>query len=70
MKTFNLKPLRNGNEIYGTIISGEHVFYLTQNGKHEMKDGLARFTQVWLLKDGTWKMTDILSYDHGPAYRH
>lgn len=67
--TVDVYPLRNGNEIYGAIISGEHVFYLTQNGKPEMIDGRAKFTQVWLLKDSVWKMTDILSYDHVPADR-
>jgi len=30
-------------------------------------DGLAKFFHVWLLKDGTWKMARVISYDHGPA---
>lgn len=65
--TVKVFPLRNGNAIYGAIISGEHVFYVTENNKPERKDGLAKFTQVWLLKNNEWKMSDILSYDHGPA---
>ena len=67
--TVKVYPLRNGSTIYGAIISGEHVFYVIETGKPEMKDGLARFTQVWLLKNNEWKMYDILSYDHGPADR-
>ncbi|HEY1063339.1 MAG TPA: nuclear transport factor 2 family protein [Daejeonella sp.] len=67
--TVHVYPLRNGNTIYGAIISGEHVFYVTEKNKPERKDGLAKFTQVWLLKNNEWKMSDILSYDHGPANR-
>jgi hypothetical protein len=52
---------------YGAIISGEHYFYIRQEGKHERLDGLAKFTHVWQYKDGQWKMKRILSYDHGPA---
>ncbi|TCS90239.1 hypothetical protein EDD80_101438 [Anseongella ginsenosidimutans] len=65
--TVNVYPLRNGNIIYGAIISGEHVFYVTERNKPERKDGLAKFTHVWLFKNNEWKMSDILSYDHGPA---
>jgi Domain of unknown function (DUF4440) len=65
--TVKVYPLRNGVSIYGAIISGEHYFYVTENNKPERRDGLAKFTQVWLLKNDGWKMSDILSYDHGPA---
>lgn len=60
-------PLRKAGLLYGAIISGEHTFYVKYKGKKEQAEGLARFTHVWLLKDGSWKMTRILSYDHGPA---
>ncbi|HKH62499.1 MAG TPA: DUF4440 domain-containing protein [Flavitalea sp.] len=59
-------PMERGGEVYGAIISGEHVFYIRQAGQEKL-DGLAKFTHLWLLKDGEWKMTRILSYDHGPA---
>lgn len=52
---------------YGALITGQHVFYVSQNGNQEFLDGLARFTQLWNYKDKKWKMTRILSYDHGPA---
>ena len=65
--TVKVYPLRNGNSIYGAIISGEHYFYVTENNEPEKREGLAKFTQVWLLKNNEWKMSDILSYDHGPA---
>ncbi len=60
-------PLRNGDVIYGAIISGEHVFYVREKGKKERLDGLAKFTHVWVLRENTWKMSRVLSYDHGPA---
>lgn len=65
--TVKVYPMRNGNVIYGAIISGEHYFYVTENGKPEKREGLAKFTQLWLLKNNEWKMAEILSYDHGPA---
>ena len=57
-------PMQNGNEIYGAIISGEHKFYITEKGKPEYQSGIANFTQLWQLKNGVWKMTRILSYNH------
>lgn len=59
--------LQSSNVIYGAIISGEHVFYVLEKGKEERLDGLAKFTDVWVLRDNAWKMSRILSYDHGPA---
>ena len=51
---------------YGGILSGDHLFYVREPGKAEYLDGQARFTHVWLLADGKWRMSRILSYDHGP----
>jgi hypothetical protein len=65
--TVNVYVMNKNNVPYGAIISGQHVFYVNQKGKQEFLDGLARFAQLWLLKDGEWKMSRILSYDHGPA---
>jgi hypothetical protein len=43
------------------------VFYIKEAGRDEFLDGHAKFTHVWLLKDGAWKMSRVLSYSHGPA---
>ena len=51
---------------YGAILLGEHVFYIVQKGKERL-DGLAKFTHLWILRDSSWKMERILSFDHGPA---
>lgn len=66
-ETVKVFPLAKNGEYYGAIISGEHVFYVNQKGKPEFLDGHARFMQLWLLRNGEWKMARILSYDHGDA---
>jgi hypothetical protein len=60
-------PLKKNDAIYGAIFTGEHVFYVLENGKPERLDGLARFTHLWIKQPDGWKMTRVLSYDHGPA---
>jgi hypothetical protein len=65
--TAKIFSLQKSGEIYGAIMSGDHFFYVTERGKKERREGLAKFTHLWLLKDGKWKMSRILSYDHGPA---
>lgn len=59
--------LKNADNIYGAIISGTHVFYVIEPGKKEWLDGMAKFTHLWLLNNSSWKMSRILSYDHGPV---
>lgn len=60
-------PMENNGVIYGAVISGRHYFYINETGKKESRDGMARFTHVWQLNNGVWKMTRIISFDHGPA---
>lgn len=63
----HLFPLYKGNEIYGAILSGDHKFYITEKGKKEFHSGNAKFTHLWLKKNGEWKMSRVLSYDHTAA---
>jgi hypothetical protein len=60
--TVKVFPMNN----YGGLISGEHVFYIN-DGKTEKLDGYGKFTQLWKFENNTWKMSRVLSYDHGPA---
>ncbi len=62
--TIHMFPMRNGEEVYGAIVSGEHKFYVTQKGKPEIFTGHAYFTQLMLLKNGKWKVSRIFSYEH------
>lgn len=59
-------PLHNGSTIYGAILSGEHWFYAVEPAKAKRRTGGAKFTHLWLLNEGTWKMKRVLSYDHVP----
>ena len=65
--TVKVFPLQKNGETYGAVLSGEHYFYINDSGKPEFRDGTAKFFHVWLLKDGTWKMARIVSYDHHAA---
>lgn len=62
--TVNVFPLKDKDSIYGAIITGEHLFYSNESGNSE---GKAKFSHLWLLEDGKWKMHRVFSYDHHPA---
>ena len=66
-ETVKVFPLEKNGAIYGAVLSGEHYFYVNDKGKPEYRDGMAKFLHVWLLKDGTWKMARVVSYDHHQA---
>ncbi len=65
--TLRVFPMRHSGVIYGAILSGEHLFYVQRKGEREQADGLAKFTHLWILDSGEWKMKRVLSYDHQPA---
>lgn len=65
--TVKFFPMYNSGTLYGAILLGDHVFYVQEAGKKEYLDGHARFSHLWLNKDGVWKMARVLSYDHKPA---
>ena len=75
LKTLNYKPIRklisfqvyallkNGT-IYGAIESGEHKFYAQEKDKPEYLTRRAKFTHLWLIEDGKWKLSRVFSFDH------
>lgn len=65
--TIRVFPLRRGELVYGAILSGEHRFYVREGGGPETLSGVARFTHLWLVQDGTWRMARVLSYAHEAA---
>jgi hypothetical protein len=65
--TVRISILRDGDRVYGAIVAGEHLFYVTPKGQPELLDGKGRFVDLWQLSNGAWKMSRVLSYDHGPA---
>lgn len=57
-------PLYNQGELYGVIETGEHRFHAKYPGKVEFPSGIAKFTLLWMLEDGEWRLTRALSFDH------
>jgi hypothetical protein len=57
-------PLMDRGKVYGAVVSGEHQFFASENGAAEILDSRARFTHVLLRKQGAWKLSRIVSYDH------
>lgn len=57
-------PLEKNGVLYGAIQTGKHRFYAIEKGKPEHLTGVAKFTHVWLLENGVWKLSRGLSYDH------
>lgn len=47
---------------YGAIETGSHTFCHIENGKLDC--GTFKFMQIWQKKDGEWKLTRIITYDH------
>ena len=52
---------------HGAMQTGEHLFYERQGDGPEKLVGRAKFAHVWRLENGTWKISRVLSYSHGPA---
>lgn len=57
-------PMKNNGVLYGAIQHGMHEFeFINEDGKYQKGD-IARFTHVWILEQGRWKIRRELSYDH------
>lgn len=51
------------------LLIGDHLFFITEKGKHEYPSGQAKFDHLWEYTDGRWRMTRVYSYAHGaPPY--
>lgn len=57
-------PLFSNGKIYGAIQTGVHEFYGEENDKPRYLTSTAKFTHVWIIEGGDWKLKRILSYDH------
>lgn len=53
-------PLYKNEMLYGAIQNGAHLFYENE----ETQPGIAKFSNVWMLENGNWKLTKSLSFDH------
>ncbi|MDP2386675.1 MAG: serine hydrolase [Bacteroidota bacterium] len=57
-------PLKKEGVLYGAIQTGTHNFYAIESDKSEYLTSVSKFTHVWMLENGNWKLTKGLSYDH------
>lgn len=62
--TLEVFPLYNNGKLYAAIQKGIHHFYIREKGKEDVQTSTARFTHVWVLDNETWKLSEVLSYDH------
>lgn len=53
-------PLYRNGVLYGAVQNGQHKF----SEKRESQGGIAKFTNVWQLESGEWKLTTSFSFDH------
>jgi len=51
---------------YGAVEIGVHRFHHPGPQDHDVV-GEAKFVMLWQYKDGSWKITRVISYDHGLA---
>ena len=57
-------PLRSNGTLYGAIETGVHNFYAIEKDSKEYLTSIAKFSHVWILENGNWKLSKGLSYDH------
>jgi hypothetical protein len=65
--TVHFFPMRDGEKLYGALVTGEHQFYVLPKGKPEFLAGRAYFTQLMVLQGTSWKISRIFSYEHVDA---
>jgi hypothetical protein len=63
-ESLEVYPLYENGQLYGAIQMGMHRFYERKEDGPEREGSTARFTHLWLLEDGAWKIKRVLSYDH------
>jgi len=57
-------PLEKNGVLYGAIQNGIHDFYAIEENQYEYLTSSAKFTHVWILENGDFKLTKGLSYNH------
>ncbi len=58
-------PLYNNGTLYGAILMGDFKFFFRESDGSMRFTTAAKFTSVWILTNGEWKLKRALSYDHG-----
>lgn len=64
VKSLEIFPLKKNGVLYGALETGTHNFYAIEKNKDEYLTSIAKFTHLWILENGNWKLSKGLSYDH------
>ncbi len=59
-ESIQIFPLYKNGVLYAAVQNGEHMF----SEKRESQAGIAKFTNVWQLENGNWKLATSFSFDH------
>jgi len=57
-------PLERNGVLYGAIQTGIHNFYAVEDSTSEYLTSVAKFSHVWILENGDFKLSKGLSYNH------
>lgn len=64
LESLEIHPLNSNGQLYGALQMGVHDFYAIKEGEETKLTSTARFTHLWLLKEGRWVISRVMSYDH------
>ena len=65
--TVHFFPMRQGDTIYGAVVTGEHRFFARPKGEPETLAGHANFSHLMLLQGNHWRIARIYSFEHVDA---
>ncbi|WP_433631619.1 serine hydrolase [Chryseobacterium cucumeris] len=65
-KSTEVYPMYKDGKIYAAIQNGDHLFYEKMGSQAEKLVGEAKFTHLWILENGEWKLKNSLSFNHHP----
>ncbi|MGH1518136.1 serine hydrolase [Chryseobacterium sp. JK1] len=65
-KSTEVYPMYKEGKIYAAIQKGDHEFYEKIEKQAEKLVGEAKFTHLWILENGEWKLKNSLSFNHHP----
>lgn len=60
----SIYPLHINDTMYGAIQNGEHSFYALEGSNQKYLTSNAKFTHVWVIENGEWKLRSVLSFNH------
>lgn len=65
-ESFEVFPMYTSgkSELYGAVQNGVHEFYQQKEGEKACKTSVARFSHLWVIENGEWKLKRVFSYDH------